>query len=149
VSKRIGVTAGTGTGDNVYPEYRSVLMRCIYKLFCSAALVTCAALKEYDFTDAAWPTTSAAARRSACARCASTTPAAPYGAYSFYRQNGWPKEEIGTGATSNHNRVLFWVGNTVVDANFSRIGPMSGRGAARAGQPVARSRRRRALRRPS
>jgi hypothetical protein len=49
-----------------------------------------------------------------------------YGAYSFYRQNGWPKEEIGTGATSNHNRVLFWVGNTVVDANFSRIGPMSG-----------------------
>jgi hypothetical protein len=34
--------------------------------------------------------------------------------------------EIGTGATSNHNRVLFWVGNTVVDANFSRIGPMSG-----------------------
>jgi hypothetical protein len=49
-----------------------------------------------------------------------------YGAYSFYRQNGWPKEDIGTGATSNHNRVLFWLGNTVVDANFSRIGPMSG-----------------------
>ena len=49
-----------------------------------------------------------------------------YGAYSFYRQNGWPKEDIGTGATSNHNRVLFWLGNTVIDANFSRIGPMSG-----------------------
>ncbi len=49
-----------------------------------------------------------------------------YGAYSFYRQNGWPKEQIGTGATSDNNRVLFWVGNTVVDANFSRIGPMSG-----------------------
>jgi hypothetical protein len=48
-----------------------------------------------------------------------------YGAYSFYRQNGWPKEEIGTGATSNHNRVLFWVGTTVVDATFSQIGPMS------------------------
>jgi len=28
--------------------------------------------------------------------------------------------------TSNHNRVLFWVGNTVVDANFSQISPMSG-----------------------
>jgi len=49
-----------------------------------------------------------------------------FGAYSFYRQNGWPKEEIGTGATSTHNRVLFWVGNTVVDANFSQISPMSG-----------------------
>jgi len=49
-----------------------------------------------------------------------------YGAYTFYRQNGWPKEDIGTGATSNHNRVLFWKGNTVVDTTFSHIGPMSG-----------------------
>jgi len=49
-----------------------------------------------------------------------------FGAYSFYRQNGWPKEQIGTGATSNHNRVIFWLGNTLVDANFSHIGPMSG-----------------------
>lgn len=48
-----------------------------------------------------------------------------YGAYSFYRQNGWPKAEIGTGATSDKNRVLFWKGNTVVDATFSHIGPMS------------------------
>jgi hypothetical protein len=49
-----------------------------------------------------------------------------YGAYSFYRQNGWPKEQIGTGATSDNNRVIFWVGDIVVDASFSRIGPMSG-----------------------
>ena len=48
-----------------------------------------------------------------------------YGTYSFYRQNGWPKASIGTGAASNHNRVLFWRGDTVVDATFSRIGPMS------------------------
>lgn len=48
-----------------------------------------------------------------------------YGAYSFYRQNGWPKEDIGTGATSNHNRVLFWKGDTVVDATFGHIGPMT------------------------
>lgn len=50
-----------------------------------------------------------------------------YGAYSFYRQDGWPKEDIGTGATSDrsHNRVLFWKGETVVDATFSHIGPMS------------------------
>ena len=48
-----------------------------------------------------------------------------YGAYSFYRQNGWPKADIGTGATSDKNRVLFWKGNTVVDATFSHVGPMS------------------------
>jgi hypothetical protein len=48
-----------------------------------------------------------------------------YGAYSFYRQNGWAKEDIGTGATSNHNRVLFWKGDTLVDATFSHIDTMS------------------------
>jgi hypothetical protein len=48
-----------------------------------------------------------------------------YGAYTFYRENGWPKETIGTGAASDKNRVLFWKGTTVVDATFSRVGPMS------------------------
>jgi hypothetical protein len=48
-----------------------------------------------------------------------------YGAYSYYRQNGWPKESIGTGAASDKNRVLFWRGDTVVDATFSHIEPMS------------------------
>jgi hypothetical protein len=48
-----------------------------------------------------------------------------YGAYTFYRQNGWPKQAIGQGAASNNQRVLFWQGTTVVDANFSRIGPMT------------------------
>lgn len=46
-----------------------------------------------------------------------------YGAYTYYRQNGWPKEEIGAGAASDNNRVLFWKGTTVVDATYSRIGP--------------------------
>ncbi len=49
-----------------------------------------------------------------------------YGAYSFYRGNGWPKEEIGNGAASDHNRVLFWQGSALIDANFSHIGPMTG-----------------------
>lgn len=48
-----------------------------------------------------------------------------YGAYSFYRQNGWPNADIGTGAASDKNRVLFWKGTTVVDATFSHLGPMS------------------------
>jgi hypothetical protein len=48
-----------------------------------------------------------------------------YGAYSYYRQNGWPKVEIGNGGASDKNRVLFWLGTTVVDATFSRIDSMS------------------------
>jgi hypothetical protein len=48
-----------------------------------------------------------------------------YGAYSYFRQNGWPKVDIGTGAASDNNKVIFWKGATVVQANFSRIGPMS------------------------
>src|SRR5205085_1172084 len=49
-----------------------------------------------------------------------------YGAYTYYRGTGWPKEDIGTGAASNHNRVLFWKGDVMVDATFSHVGPMSG-----------------------
>ena len=49
-----------------------------------------------------------------------------YGAYSFYRGNAWPKESIGNGAASNHNRVMFWQGSALVDATFSHVGAMSG-----------------------
>lgn len=48
-----------------------------------------------------------------------------YGAYSFYRQNNWPKEEIGSGAASNKTRVLFWVGSVLIDANFEKLSAMS------------------------
>jgi hypothetical protein len=48
-----------------------------------------------------------------------------YCAYSFYRPNGWAKESIGAGAASDKSRVLFWKGDSVVDATFSRVGPMS------------------------
>lgn len=48
-----------------------------------------------------------------------------YGAYTFYRPNGWARETIGTGAASDKGHVLFWRGDTVVDATFSRVGPMS------------------------
>lgn len=48
-----------------------------------------------------------------------------YGAYSYYRQNGWPKESIGAGGASDNNRVLFWRGDTVVNSDYSRVGPMT------------------------
>ena len=85
-----------------------------------------AALKEYDFTDAALANYKRSGETLSLRALRFHDASGAYGAYTFYRQSGWPKEEIGAGATSNHNRVLFWLGNTMVDANFSRIGPMSG-----------------------
>ena len=84
------------------------------------------ALKEYGFTDSATATYKRSGETLTLCALRFEDASGAYGAYSFYRQNNWPKEEIGTGATSNHNRVLFWLGNTVVDANFSQVGPMSG-----------------------
>lgn len=84
------------------------------------------ALKEYDFTDGATASYKRSGETLTVKALRFTDASGAYGAYSLYRQNGWPKEEIGSGATSDHNRVLFWIGNTVVDANFSHIGPMSG-----------------------
>jgi hypothetical protein len=84
-----------------------------------------AALKEYDFTGATLADYKRGAETLKLRALRFEDASGAFGAYSFYRQNGWPKEEIGTGATSDHNRVLFWVGNTVVDASFSRIGPIS------------------------
>ncbi len=85
-----------------------------------------AALREYGFTSAAVADYKRDGETLNVRALRFHDASGAFGAYSFYRQNGWPREEIGTGATSNHNRVLFWTGNTVVDANFSRISPMSG-----------------------
>jgi hypothetical protein len=84
------------------------------------------ALKEYDFSDGMTASYKRSGETLALRALRFHDASGAYGAYSFYRQDGWPKEEVGAGATSDHNRVLFWQGTTVVDANFSRIGPMSG-----------------------
>ena len=83
------------------------------------------ALKEYGFTHAVLANYKRDGETLTVHALSFLDTSGAYGAYTFYRQNGWPKEEIGTGATSNKNRVLFWVGTTVVDATFSNIGPMS------------------------
>jgi hypothetical protein len=84
-----------------------------------------AALKEYDFTHAVLATYKRDSETLTIRAFSFMDTSGSYGAYTYYRQNGWPKEEIGSGATSNHNRVLFWLGTTVVDATFSHISPMS------------------------
>ncbi len=84
------------------------------------------ALKEYGFTDGATCVYKRGGETLTLDALRFQDASGAYGAYTYYRQSGWPKEQIGSGATSNKNRVLFWVGNTLVDATFSHIGPMSG-----------------------
>ena len=84
-----------------------------------------AALKEYEFTGGATATYKRDSETLTVRALRFKDASGAYGAYSFYRQNGWPKADIGTGAASNHNRVIFWKGDTVVDATFSEIGPLS------------------------
>jgi len=48
-----------------------------------------------------------------------------FGAFSFYRKSNWPKVDLGSGAGSDGKRVVFWLGNTVIDATFSAVGPMT------------------------
>ena len=100
-----------------------------------------AALKEYGFTDGMLASYKHGDETLRLRALRFQDASGAYGAYSFYRQNGWPKEEIGTGAASNRNRVLFWLGNTVVDANFSQHRPHVRRGVARTRRPIAAARR--------
>ena len=82
-----------------------------------------AALKEYGFNAAVVANYKREGETLSLRALRFDDASGAYGAYSYYRQNGWPKESIGTGAASDNNRVLFWVGTTVVDATFSQIGP--------------------------
>jgi hypothetical protein len=91
-----------------------------------ADAVNAAALKEYGFTDGLLADYARNGETLKIKALRFIDASGAYGAYSFYRHSGWPKEEIGTGATSNKDRVLFWVGNVVVDAQFSKISPMAG-----------------------
>jgi hypothetical protein len=91
-----------------------------------AASASAAALKEYGFTDALLRDYTRDGETLKIKALRFTDASGAYGAYSYYRQSGWPREEIGTGAASDHNRVLFWIGNVVIDSQFSRISAMSG-----------------------
>ena len=98
------------------------------KTFADAAqadAANAAALKEYSFAGGELTTYKREGETLTIRAIQFEDASGAYGAYSYYRQNGWPKEDIGAGATSDHNRVLFWKGDTVVDATFSRVGAMS------------------------
>lgn len=84
-----------------------------------------AALKEYGFNAAVLADYKREGETLSLRALRFDDASGAYGAYSYYRQNNWPRETIGTGAASDNNRVLFWAGTTVIDATFSHVGPMS------------------------
>lgn len=83
-----------------------------------------AALKEYGFTFGAQATYKREGDTLTMRALRFGDASGAYGAYSFYRPTGWPKVQIGAGAASDKHRVLFWKGDTMVDATFSRVSPM-------------------------
>ena len=80
-----------------------------------------AALKEYGFESAMIATYRRDGETLILKALRFPDVSGAFGAYSFYRNANWPKEEIGSGAASDSNRVLFWRGAILVDAAFSKV----------------------------
>jgi hypothetical protein len=84
-------------------------------------------LKEYGFTDASLSTYTRDDGRTLNIRAARFTDASgAFGAYTFYLQPQMKKEQIGDQGASSGQRVLFYRGHILIDAQFSRESPMSG-----------------------
>ncbi|HTT21606.1 MAG TPA: DUF6599 family protein [Candidatus Sulfotelmatobacter sp.] len=86
-----------------------------------------AVLNEYRFTDlatAAYTRDDGRTLKVRAARFADASGA--FGAYTFYLQPQMNKEQIGDQGASLGDRVLFYRGHVLVDAQFSKETPMSG-----------------------
>jgi hypothetical protein len=86
-----------------------------------------AILQEYRFTDVATATYTRDDGRTLKIRAARFSDASgAFGAYTFYVQPEMNKEDVGDQAVSIGDRVLFYRGHILVDAQFSKESPMSG-----------------------
>lgn len=86
-----------------------------------------AVLNEYRFTDLATATYTRDDGRTLKIRAARFADASgAFGAYTFYLRPEMNKEQIGDQGASLGDRVLFYRGHILVDAQFSRETPMSG-----------------------
>ncbi|MGD1078436.1 MAG: DUF6599 family protein [Candidatus Sulfotelmatobacter sp.] len=86
-----------------------------------------AVLKEYRFTDLASSTYARDDGRILKVRAARFADASgAFGAYTFYLQPEMTKEQIGDQGASLGQRVLFYRGDVVVDAQFSKESAMAG-----------------------
>jgi hypothetical protein len=84
-------------------------------------------LREYRFSDLASGTYTRDDGRTLKIRAARFADASgAFGAYTFYLQPSMTKEQIGDQGASIGDRVLFYRGHVLVDAQFSKETPMSG-----------------------
>ena len=84
-------------------------------------------LQEYRFTDLASATYTRDDGRTLKIRAARFADASgAFGAYTFYLRPDMNKEQIGEQGSSVGDRVLFYRGHVLVDAQFSKETPMSG-----------------------
>ena len=87
--------------------------------------VNAAALKEYGFQNGMMVTYKRDDETLTVKSLSFPDVSGAFGAYGFYRDAKWPREQIGSGAASNGNRVVFWRGAVVIDATFSKVHPES------------------------
>ena len=86
-----------------------------------------AVLKEYRFSDLETATYTRDDGRTLKVRAARFADASgAFGAYTFYLHPDMTKENVGDQAASIGDRVLFYRGHVLVDAQFSKESPMSG-----------------------
>ncbi|HEY7096086.1 MAG TPA: DUF6599 family protein [Terriglobales bacterium] len=91
-----------------------------------ADAVNAAVLKEYGFTDFASADYIRDDGRKIALKAARFVDASgAFGAFTFYRTPPMIAEEVGNDAASMNERVLFFRGNILVDAVFSRLNAMS------------------------
>ncbi len=84
-------------------------------------------LQEYRFTDLALATYARDDGRTLKIRAARFADASgAFGAYTFYLQPNMTKEQIGDQGASLGDRVLFYRGHVLIDAQFSQESAMSG-----------------------
>ena len=84
-------------------------------------------LSEYGFTDAALATYTREDGRTLKIRAARFTDASgAFGAYTYYLQPNMRREEIGDQGASLGQRVLFYRGHILIDAQFSQESATSG-----------------------
>ena len=83
-------------------------------------------LKEYRFSDLAKSTYTRDDGRTLKIRAARFADASgAFGAYTFYLQQGMAREQLGDQGASSGQRVLFYRGHVLVDAQFSKESAMS------------------------
>src|SRR5947199_8694219 len=82
-------------------------------------------LKEYGFNGGELAQYSRDGRKLTIRAARFNDASGAFGAFTFYRNPEMEQEKAGDGAASAGTRVLFFRGNTVVDANFEQTSAMS------------------------